>query len=118
MKWKLGCGGWVALYIAIVCGAKAGEPPAREITQLLVPLPASGPGIDPLAMVLMRAGTFQMGCLADERGLVGRESPQHSVTLTLSFYLGRYEITQGEWEAVMGTNPAHPPRRRRQVPGA
>lgn len=53
--------------------------------------------------VLVPGGTFTMG---DTRG-VGQpgELPTHSVTLN-SFYIGKYEVTQAEYSAVMGFNPA------------
>lgn len=35
----------------------------------------------------------------------GPEGPQHDVDITHGFYLGKYEITQGQWQAVMGTRP-------------
>ncbi|MDL2330339.1 formylglycine-generating enzyme family protein, partial [Desulfosarcina sp. OttesenSCG-928-A07] len=34
------------------------------------------------------------------------ESPQHKVTLTRSFFIGKYEVTQAEWIVVMGNNPS------------
>ena len=50
-------------------------------------------------------GTFTMGSPASE---AGRESDevQHEVTLTQGFWLMEHEVTQGEWEAVMGSNPS------------
>jgi len=50
------------------------------------------------------AGTFQMGDQFDDGG--SEERPVHSVTLTHGFNLGKYEVTQAQWRAVMGTNPA------------
>jgi formylglycine-generating enzyme required for sulfatase activity len=35
------------------------------------------------------------------------ETPNHSVTLTKAFYLGRYEVTQAQWTARVGSNPSH-----------
>jgi len=35
------------------------------------------------------------------------EQPVHTVNIGYDFYLGRYEITQGQWQAAMGSNPAH-----------
>lgn len=36
------------------------------------------------------------------------ELPRHSVTLTKGFWLGKYEVTQQQWQSVMGANPSHP----------
>ncbi len=54
---------------------------------------------------LIPAGTFMMGSPADELGRSSNET-QHQVTLTQSFYLQTTEVTQGQWEAVMGSNPS------------
>jgi formylglycine-generating enzyme required for sulfatase activity len=52
-----------------------------------------------MEMVLVPQGTFVMG-------EAGWAEPVHSVTLTQAFYMGRYEVTQGQWEAKMGRNPS------------
>ncbi len=57
-------------------------------------------------MVLIELGTFQMGSLETERGRDANEGPIHEVTLTRSFYIGKYEITQAQWQAVTGVNPS------------
>ena len=54
---------------------------------------------------LVPAGTFQMGTPLTETGAKRRKS-RTRVTLTKSFYLGRHEVTQAQWTAVMGTNPS------------
>jgi formylglycine-generating enzyme required for sulfatase activity len=51
------------------------------------------------------AGTFTMGSPADEPGRLTDES-QHQVTLTQDFYMMTTEVTQAQWEAVMGSNPS------------
>ncbi|KAA3624060.1 MAG: acyl carrier protein [Bacteroidetes bacterium] len=59
-------------------------------------------------MVFVQGGTFQMGCVDDkERGIIcdGDEKPVHEVELD-DFYIGKYEVTQEEWVAVMGNNPS------------
>ena len=57
-------------------------------------------------MILIRAGKFLMGSPASESGRIVNET-QHEVTLTNPFYLGKYEVTQEQWEAVMeGSNPS------------
>jgi formylglycine-generating enzyme required for sulfatase activity len=57
----------------------------------------------PLTMVRIPAGAFQMGALASERGAGSGEQPQHQVTLTSDYYMGKYLVTQGQWQAVMGS---------------
>jgi formylglycine-generating enzyme required for sulfatase activity len=56
-------------------------------------------------MVLIPAGTFMMGSPESEEGRRDGET-QHEVTLTKPFYMGKYEVTQEQWEAVMGKNPS------------
>jgi len=54
-----------------------------------------------IELVPIPAGTFLMGSPDNETGHQSNEGPQHSVTLTKSFYMGKYEVTQAQWEAVM-----------------
>ena len=58
-----------------------------------------------IEMSLIRAGAFVMGSPASEAGRDKDEIP-HGVTITRSFYLSKTEVTQGQWEEVMGTNPS------------
>ena len=58
-----------------------------------------------LEMILIPAGKFVMGSPESEKGHSTNET-QHEVTLTKSFYMGKYEVTQGQWKAVMGKNPS------------
>ncbi|NBQ48451.1 MAG: formylglycine-generating enzyme family protein, partial [Sphingobacteriia bacterium] len=58
-----------------------------------------------LEMVLIPAGKFMMGSPVSEKGRKDNET-QHEVTLTKPFYMGKYEVTQEQWEAVMGNNPS------------
>jgi len=59
---------------------------------------------DPLnhEMVFIEGGTFQMGSSSGE----SIEMPIHAVTLS-AFYIGKYEVTQAQWKAVIGSNPSH-----------
>ena len=60
-----------------------------------------------MEFVLIPAGTFQMGCEPPEAGKCEpHEGPRHTVTISKPFYLGKYEVTQAEWQAVMGSNPS------------
>jgi formylglycine-generating enzyme required for sulfatase activity len=61
-----------------------------------------------MEMLLIPPGSFQMGCSASNQyGCWSNESPVHTVTLTNAFYLGRYEVTQAQWQARMGSNPSY-----------
>ena len=59
-------------------------------------------------MVLRRipAGNFTMGSPASELGR-GEDETQHRVTLMQPFYIGVFEVTQRQWERVMGTWPSY-----------
>jgi formylglycine-generating enzyme required for sulfatase activity len=58
----------------------------------------------PEGFVRINGGTFTMGSPANEAGRKDDEV-QHQVTVS-SFYMGKYEVTQKEWTAVMGSNPS------------
>ena len=57
-----------------------------------------------MRFVLIPAGNFLMGSPEDEAGRQDDET-QHEVTISRGFWLGEYEITQGQWESAMGTTP-------------
>ncbi len=54
-------------------------------------------------MVSIPAGKFQMGSNNGDYD----ERPEHTVRLSKHFWMGKTEVTQGLWKAVMGDNPAH-----------
>jgi len=54
----------------------------------------------PANMVLVDGGTFQMGSTD-----YSDEKPVHQVTVS-SFFIGKYEVTQKEWQSIMGNNPS------------
>ena len=56
----------------------------------------------PEGFVLVEAGSFQMGSTDGDAD----EKPVHSVTITKSFYMSQYEVTQKQWREVMGTSPS------------
>ena len=58
-----------------------------------------------LEMVWIQPGRFLMGSPLSEPGRDDDEGPQHEVTITKGFYLGKYEVTQAQWESVMNTRP-------------
>ncbi len=59
-----------------------------------------------MKLVLMPKGTFMMGSPAEEVGGQDDEQ-QHQVTISKNYFLGMTEVTQGQYEKVMGTNPSH-----------
>ncbi len=80
--------------MAMRCGAAA--PPATASIDL-------GDGVA-MRFVLIPAGSFVMGS-PDNTGEED-EWPQHKVAITRPFYLGQFEVTQAQWEKVMGGNPS------------
>ena len=56
-----------------------------------------------MELVLIPVGSFVMG----DADALWRERPVHQVTIAKAFYLGKYEVTQQQWGAVMGNNPSH-----------
>src|SRR5262249_25718461 len=56
-----------------------------------------------MEFVLIPAGTFQMG----NNDGYDDDKPVHTVRISRPFYLGKYEVTQAQWEAMMGNNPSH-----------
>jgi formylglycine-generating enzyme required for sulfatase activity len=68
-------------------------------------LTATLPGDVTMEFMKIEPGTFMMGSPETEADRFDNEGPQHEVTITSGFYLGKYEVTQAQWQAVMGTTP-------------
>ncbi len=64
------------------------------------------PGNVLLEMVWISGGVFTMGSPDNEQDSNSDEGPQHSVALD-GFWMGRYDLTQAQWAAVMGGNPSY-----------
>jgi len=74
-----------------------------------------------MKLVLIAKGTFMMGSPIEEEGasndfmtgwpikeeVASNDEEQHQVTISKDYYLGVTEVTQGQYEKVMGTNPSH-----------
>jgi formylglycine-generating enzyme required for sulfatase activity len=94
-----------------------------EQRQHFTPEPALKPPPDPktwtnsigMEFMLIPAGTFLMGSPDSYREANDNEKPVHQVTISQVFYLGKYPVTQAQWEAIMGDeNPSqfkHDPTR-------
>ncbi|MBM4074335.1 MAG: formylglycine-generating enzyme family protein [Planctomycetes bacterium] len=59
-----------------------------------------------LRVILIPSGSFRMGAEENEEGSRIDERPVHEEKITKPFYLGVYEVTQEEYEKVVGTNPS------------
>src|SRR2546430_10062592 len=82
------------------CGSRSSSPSTKQAESSLVPPKTE---LVPLTnMVLIKAGSFVRG--------------KYPVTLTRDFWLGKYEVTQGEYAAVMGKKPSHFPRATNPTP--
>jgi formylglycine-generating enzyme required for sulfatase activity len=73
-----------------------------EIQTILINITSTKSGIE---LVLIKAGTFDMG-------QIGVAEPVHQVTLTKNFYMGKTEVTQKQYLAVMGSYPGAAPSDR------
>lgn len=95
---------------------------AKKQQQLLAlaPVPKQAPGAasggspgqawrDPVTQmefVWVPGGSFEMGCGSWTSDCADNEKPVHTVRLS-GFWLGKFEVTQGQWKRVMGSNPSY-----------
>lgn len=103
---KIGMGAaGVLLLLLLVWGVSkirggAGQPSTIELP--------NAPDADPFAaqMVQVQGGTFKMGCTTEQGSdCYDDERPAKSTTVG-AFYIGKYEVTQAQWTAIMGNNPS------------
>ncbi|WP_461534066.1 SUMF1/EgtB/PvdO family nonheme iron enzyme [Sinomicrobium sp.] len=69
--------------------------------------------INGIEMILVKAGTFYMGAQSTDPSMpnyypdaAANQGPVHQVTITKDFYIGKYELTQAQFENIMGYNPS------------
>jgi formylglycine-generating enzyme required for sulfatase activity len=79
--------------------------PTLGSNEIIIALPNLPQDAKPLVMVKIDTGSFMMGRLPGEQDSNDREDPQHQVNIGYQFYMGKYEITKAQWEAVMNTTP-------------
>ncbi len=60
-----------------------------------------------LDLVWVPPGYFMMGSPNQEEGRKSHEGPQHRVTITSGFWMGKYPVTQRQFQRLMGHNPSH-----------
>jgi formylglycine-generating enzyme required for sulfatase activity len=85
------------------------EPQTGDVAEFVLPSGAT------MEMVWIEPGTFTMGTTEEQKQAMVSERlwddsmedelPAHEVTITQGFYLGKYELTQEQWETAMGTRP-------------
>jgi formylglycine-generating enzyme required for sulfatase activity len=59
-----------------------------------------------IEFVRIAPGEFMMGCSTADDACDADEKPAHRVRITKAFEIGKYEVTQAQWQAVMGSNPS------------
>jgi formylglycine-generating enzyme required for sulfatase activity len=59
-----------------------------------------------MEFVKVAPGEFMMGCSTGDSECQADEKPVHRVQITKAFEIGKYEVTQAQWQAVMGSNPS------------
>ena len=115
-SYRVNRGGSIARYADSCRSATRNGPPDGRYSDAgfrvaLAPIRVSKDKTIPLSedvnldMIWIEPGTFMMGSPEDELGRRDDEV-QHQVTLTQGYWLGKYEVTQAQYEAVMGTNPS------------
>ncbi|MDR1241174.1 MAG: formylglycine-generating enzyme family protein [Deltaproteobacteria bacterium] len=87
-----------SLCLALLFPGMEGMPSAAELT----------PYTNSIGMefVLIPAGSFMMGTDKNVEDAADNETPQHRVYISKPFYLGKHEVTQAQWETIMGDNPS------------
>ncbi|MBR5977471.1 MAG: formylglycine-generating enzyme family protein, partial [Verrucomicrobia bacterium] len=83
-------------------GFRVALAPVPESRNMTIPISED---VD-LDMIWINPGTFIMGSPEDELGRDSEET-QHKVTLTQGYWLGKFEVTQAQYEAIMGENPSY-----------
>jgi formylglycine-generating enzyme required for sulfatase activity len=83
---------------ALVACSLLAEGPRARVGQARSPVP--------IEFVKIAPGEFTMGCSDGDQACNDDEKPSHKVTLTKSFEMAKYEVTQAQYQAVMGDNPS------------
>jgi formylglycine-generating enzyme required for sulfatase activity len=82
--------------LLLIAGAAAGQKN----------LSISAPDASLIEFVKVEPGEFTMGCSEKDTACKADEKPAHRVRITKAFEIGKYEVTQAQWQAVMGSNPS------------
>jgi formylglycine-generating enzyme required for sulfatase activity len=93
---------WIRVGVLVALTAVAQSPNASR------PASVGSKNSAQIEFVKIAPGEFTMGCVEGDKDCLEDEVPRHRVRLTRGFELGKYEVTQAQWEAVMGpgSNPS------------
>jgi TPR repeat protein len=98
--------------LAIAWCQKASAQGSKRAREILASIPNREPTFlrlaDSVSIAFVRIpkGEFRMGCSVDDQSNCVDQKPPHRVRITKSFEMGRTEVTQQQWQAVMHTNPS------------
>ncbi len=98
----------LSLVTALGCGAPQRSDEAKELQRKWaedLEIEAVTTNSIGMKLVLIPPGEFMMGSADSDKKADDDEKPQHRVTISRPFYMGETEVTQGQWKAVMGTEP-------------
>jgi len=102
--------GWpilLLLVLAVVAGCPTTEPDPPDDDDTAVDCgDAPNPTVRGIELVLLCAATFDMGCTPGQIACQAVEEPVHPVTLSHDTWIGRTEVTQRQFEGVMGYDPS------------
>ena len=71
--------------------------------KIVLPLP--GKAAAPLELLLMKPGKFMMGTNPDDKSDEGNEKYKKAI-ISKHFWIGKFEVTQEQWQSLMGNNPS------------
>ena len=101
LQWAVAAGVAVVAFVAIMLFRHEPVNPGPDS------IPKPNLSLPEIEMVYVPGGMFTMGATSEqESDAYDDEKPAHSVTLS-GYYIGKYEVTQAQWKAVMGSNPSH-----------
>ena len=100
---------WLFIFVLAIVLVLLLLPPARTQTPVLPETKTiTVPGTDiTLDLVLIKSGMFEKGSSEEDEEADDDEVPLQTVIFSRPFYVGKYEITQAQWQAVMGGNPSY-----------
>ncbi|MFH1740874.1 MAG: SUMF1/EgtB/PvdO family nonheme iron enzyme [bacterium] len=90
--------------VLVAASVEINVPLVKSGQTIVIDLPGLPSGAKPLEMIPVPPGTFTMGSPSNEKDRDSDEA-QHEVIITKPFFLGKYEVTQAQWQSVMDWNP-------------